>query len=153
MLHEYHVIYSVRYYPQFHVTAVGLGTYYPWIRGHYCIRSPFITLTPTSYGVQSCRMSRCKQAARAHRCRKITIGLHFAYKSISETLWILMFRLPKFFRQWEIFTRTRGKRHNVSNFIYLFIYFVSSALNPACLSFLYQSFFPYYDFRYIKTVK
>jgi hypothetical protein len=36
MLHEYHVIYSVRYYPRFHVTAVGLGTYYPWIRGHYC---------------------------------------------------------------------------------------------------------------------
>jgi hypothetical protein len=24
MLHEYHVIYSVRYYPRFHVTAVGL---------------------------------------------------------------------------------------------------------------------------------
>jgi hypothetical protein len=36
MLHKYHVIDSVRYYPQFHVTAVGLGTYYPWIRGHYC---------------------------------------------------------------------------------------------------------------------
>jgi hypothetical protein len=36
MLHEYHVIYSVRYYPRFHVTAVGLGTYYPWIRGHTC---------------------------------------------------------------------------------------------------------------------
>jgi len=33
MLHEYHVIYSVRYYPRFHVTAVGLGTYYPRIRG------------------------------------------------------------------------------------------------------------------------
>jgi len=30
---SYHVIYSVRYYPRFHVTAVGLGTYYPWIRG------------------------------------------------------------------------------------------------------------------------
>jgi hypothetical protein len=37
MLHEYHVICSVRYYPRFHVTAVGLGTYYPWIRGHYSI--------------------------------------------------------------------------------------------------------------------
>jgi hypothetical protein len=37
MLHEYHVKYSVRYYPRFHITAVGLGTYYPWIRGHYCI--------------------------------------------------------------------------------------------------------------------
>jgi hypothetical protein len=28
----YRVIYSVRYYSQFHVTAVRLGTYYPWIR-------------------------------------------------------------------------------------------------------------------------
>jgi hypothetical protein len=36
MLHEYHVIYSVRYYPRFHVTAVGLGTYYVWLWGHYC---------------------------------------------------------------------------------------------------------------------
>jgi preprotein translocase subunit Sec63 len=26
-------IYSVRYYPRFHVTAVGLGTYYPRIQG------------------------------------------------------------------------------------------------------------------------
>jgi hypothetical protein len=29
MLHEYHVIYSVRYYLWFHISAVGLGTYYP----------------------------------------------------------------------------------------------------------------------------
>jgi hypothetical protein len=38
LLHKYHVIYSVRYYLQFHVTAVGLGTYYPQIGGHrhYC---------------------------------------------------------------------------------------------------------------------
>jgi hypothetical protein len=33
MLHEYHVIYSVWYYPRFHTTAVDLATYYPWIRG------------------------------------------------------------------------------------------------------------------------
>lgn len=31
VLHEYHVIYSVGYYLQFHVTTVGLGLYYPWI--------------------------------------------------------------------------------------------------------------------------
>jgi len=36
MLHEYHVIYSVRYYPGFHITVVDLGTHYPWIWGHYC---------------------------------------------------------------------------------------------------------------------
>ena len=32
----YHVIYSFRYYLRFHVTAVGLGTYYPWIRRSAC---------------------------------------------------------------------------------------------------------------------
>jgi hypothetical protein len=37
MLHEYHVIYSVRYYPRFHVTAVVLGKYYLWIRWHASI--------------------------------------------------------------------------------------------------------------------
>jgi hypothetical protein len=37
MLHEYHVIHSVRYYPRFRVTAVGHGTYYPRIQAHYCI--------------------------------------------------------------------------------------------------------------------
>jgi hypothetical protein len=31
-----HYIYSVQYYPQFHITAVGLGTYYLRIQGHYC---------------------------------------------------------------------------------------------------------------------
>jgi hypothetical protein len=29
-------MFSVRYYPRFHVTAVGLGTYYPRIRGSAC---------------------------------------------------------------------------------------------------------------------
>ena len=37
----YHVIYSVRYYPRFHVTAVGLGTYYPRIRGSPPVRGNF----------------------------------------------------------------------------------------------------------------
>jgi hypothetical protein len=32
----YHVIYSVWYYLRFHVIAVSLGTYYPWIRRDYC---------------------------------------------------------------------------------------------------------------------
>jgi hypothetical protein len=41
MLHDYHVIYNVRYYPRLHVTALGLGTYYPWIRGHTCIRNQY----------------------------------------------------------------------------------------------------------------
>jgi len=45
MLHEYqviyHVIYSFRYYPRYHVTAVGLGTYYQWIRGSASFDSTF----------------------------------------------------------------------------------------------------------------
>ena len=45
MLHEYHVIYSFRYYLRFHVTSVGLGTYYPWIRGLVCIPLPHIQAT------------------------------------------------------------------------------------------------------------
>jgi hypothetical protein len=35
MLHEYHNIYGVQYYPWFHITVVGLGVYYPQIWGHY----------------------------------------------------------------------------------------------------------------------
>jgi hypothetical protein len=34
---SYDVIYSVRYYPRFSVTAVGLGTYYPRIRRSTCM--------------------------------------------------------------------------------------------------------------------
>jgi hypothetical protein len=34
MLHEYHVIYSVRYYLWFQVIAVDFGTFYPWIWVH-----------------------------------------------------------------------------------------------------------------------
>jgi len=30
-------LYSVRYYPRFYVTTVGLGTYYPLIRLPACI--------------------------------------------------------------------------------------------------------------------
>jgi hypothetical protein len=38
MLYEYNVfVYSVWYYLQFHVTAVGLGTYCQWIQEHYCV--------------------------------------------------------------------------------------------------------------------
>jgi hypothetical protein len=35
-LSSWDTLYSVQYYPQFRVTAVGLGTYYPRIRGNYC---------------------------------------------------------------------------------------------------------------------
>jgi hypothetical protein len=42
MLHEYNVTYSVAFYPQFDVTAVGLGMYYLLIRRHYCIDKPAV---------------------------------------------------------------------------------------------------------------
>jgi hypothetical protein len=45
MLHEYHVIYNMRYYSRFHTTAVGLGTFYPWIRRHWCNTYCFSTKT------------------------------------------------------------------------------------------------------------
>jgi len=40
MLHEYHVVYSVWYYSQFHVTAIGLGTCYPQICGPNVLTFP-----------------------------------------------------------------------------------------------------------------
>jgi len=46
MLHEYHVVYSVRHYPTFSVTAVGLGTYYTRIRGSNCISFSAVKITP-----------------------------------------------------------------------------------------------------------
>jgi len=48
MLHNYHVIYSIHYYTQFHITMVGLGTYYPWIWGSAC----------SSYFMFSSRLTR-----------------------------------------------------------------------------------------------
>jgi len=43
----YGVIYSLRYYPRFSVTAVGLGTYYPQIR-----RSTYNYILLVIYGLQ-----------------------------------------------------------------------------------------------------
>jgi hypothetical protein len=37
-----YILYSVWYYPRFHVTAVGLGTYYQWIRGTLLYLKPVI---------------------------------------------------------------------------------------------------------------
>jgi hypothetical protein len=49
MLHEYYVVYSVRYYPRFHVTAVGLGTYYPSYGSTTALRFPLsVLLHPSS---------------------------------------------------------------------------------------------------------
>ena len=30
-------MYSIRYYLRFHITVVGLGTYYAQLQGHYCM--------------------------------------------------------------------------------------------------------------------
>jgi hypothetical protein len=48
-LHEYHIIYSARYYPRFHETA-GLGMYYPRIQGHtYIYIYIYIYITGHTY--------------------------------------------------------------------------------------------------------
>jgi hypothetical protein len=44
MLHEYHVICSIQYFLWFHVAAVGLGKYCPWIRWHTCIPKDFLNI-------------------------------------------------------------------------------------------------------------
>jgi hypothetical protein len=62
MLHDYHVMYRVRYNQQFHVTAVGVGTCYPQIRGHYftLILPPsgvsFVTNVPTAELTNVCNL-------------------------------------------------------------------------------------------------
>jgi len=42
----YDVIYSVRYYPRFSVTTVGLGTYHPRIWRSTCISFTAVKITP-----------------------------------------------------------------------------------------------------------
>jgi hypothetical protein len=42
MVHEYHVIYSVRHYLQFHVTVVGIRMYCLWMLWHYYTYLPKI---------------------------------------------------------------------------------------------------------------
>jgi hypothetical protein len=56
MLPEYHVIYSGRYYPRLHISVVGLGTYYQWIRGHYCIAAVILSLGPRWRLVVNCKL-------------------------------------------------------------------------------------------------
>jgi hypothetical protein len=51
MLHKYHVIYGVQYYPRFYVTMVVLGTYYLWIREHYHICVVNLTLCASNGSV------------------------------------------------------------------------------------------------------
>ena len=43
MLCEYHIIYSVQYYPQIYVTAADLGTYNPQIQGSTFISDKYLT--------------------------------------------------------------------------------------------------------------
>ena len=45
---SYDVIYSVRYYLRFHITAVGLRTYYPWIWRSTCIGISIQTCSHTA---------------------------------------------------------------------------------------------------------
>jgi len=73
MLHEYHVICSVRYYPRFHVNPVCLGTYYSWIRGSACTLNPEWTV----YFAVRTDVFKCKFA----RLVKVFISLIIALLS------------------------------------------------------------------------
>jgi len=55
----YHVIYSVRYYLRFHVTAVGLGTYYPriWWSACTCVLAFCVASVVWSVWVHGCSYS------------------------------------------------------------------------------------------------
>jgi hypothetical protein len=67
MLHEYHVIYSVRYYPRFHITAVGLGTYYPGYGG-----------TPAYQVHVTCGFERARLTAFFLRCTATPSHMHLS---------------------------------------------------------------------------
>jgi len=54
----YHVMYSIGYYPQFHVTVLGLGTYYPWIRRSACILN--IKIVRNSYNTTLLKLNWIK---------------------------------------------------------------------------------------------
>jgi hypothetical protein len=54
VLNKYHIIYSVCYYLLFHVTTVGLGTYYLRIRGHTCSSKIVYNRTQLLPGVRMC---------------------------------------------------------------------------------------------------
>jgi hypothetical protein len=57
---------TVRNYPRFHVTTVGPGTCYPWIRGHTCIHEVEIKsciLTEYTFVYQS-RHYTCKRTCK-----------------------------------------------------------------------------------------
>jgi hypothetical protein len=59
----YHVTYSIWYYPQFHITAVGLGMYYPQIQGSACI----VICTVLCYNVNSPPHSKQKVQECGHK--------------------------------------------------------------------------------------
>jgi hypothetical protein len=65
MLHEYHVIYSVWYYPRFHITMVGLGTYYPWIR-----LQPSIIQNNSNYPITTSGTTTCSESHTLHLTTK-----------------------------------------------------------------------------------
>jgi hypothetical protein len=64
----------IYYYPRFHVTTVGLGTYYPRIRGHICICILSTHVGPdspigiaTRYGLGGIESRWGKNLPRPHR--------------------------------------------------------------------------------------
>jgi hypothetical protein len=75
MLHEYHVIYSVRYYLRFHVTAVALGTHYPWIRGHALATRSASLLVGRIYSIFYMLLTNLSLSRKRYTSRNIHISV------------------------------------------------------------------------------
>jgi hypothetical protein len=77
MLHKY----SIQYYPQFHITAVGLGTYYSQILGHICIlahhsKGPSRSITP----YQILESTSLPSVKARHSHTYLLTNMHLLYK-------------------------------------------------------------------------
>jgi hypothetical protein len=65
-------VYSVRYYPRFHITAVGFGTYYSRKRGHACVRycaSHCTTTTAKTFSLHLYSVVGYKTTKRNRKCK------------------------------------------------------------------------------------
>jgi hypothetical protein len=106
-------LYRVRYYPRFYVTAVGLGTYYPWIRRHYCSRTWASNPLESASDIEISNTGFWYQR-EASRCRSV---LHQPVSNISSQVCLWSWGwLPLHFDflsviVYSIFPHTHKKKH------------------------------------------
>jgi hypothetical protein len=83
MLREYYVMYGVRYYSRFNVTAVGLGTYYPLIRGQH-FTYEYIYISMACQGTTLQRPVKASRESGALFCEEIN-NISLLIDSIRQT--------------------------------------------------------------------